>query len=387
MQDRTVADRARYHFELARLYAKIGKDDMAIQYLRHSFEEGFRRQRQSTEVPRVCRYAGESGFYRADGAGAACPLAIPPPVSFLLLRSIALPAYCREDHGARRCYYPSFSPLVARNIRVRPRTMRSYRLKTSRAIHRSIGQVRAPANTSRVPLAGAMGANSSGDVLSPDALTRANQPLGGHLRQVPPEYRRARTDAIVAGANHIVTGYIERTASGVRITASEEDVTTRKTTRALSAGAATPFEALNLLAHGFSAQAGSSRHEQCRGLPPLLHGIDQRAGCHCAAGACRGSRSRLRPRACRVTLARISAGLGRAPGVIERARAQKIAPMDRAWLDYEDVALNGDRTARLEALRKVAESDASDMGLARSLAGGRNSAPEISARPPPSGES
>ena len=42
MQDRTVADRARYHFELARLYAKIGKDDLAMQYLRHSFEEGFK---------------------------------------------------------------------------------------------------------------------------------------------------------------------------------------------------------------------------------------------------------------------------------------------------------------------------------------------------------
>ncbi len=42
MQDRTVADRARYHFELARLYAKIGKDELAMQYLRHSFEEGFK---------------------------------------------------------------------------------------------------------------------------------------------------------------------------------------------------------------------------------------------------------------------------------------------------------------------------------------------------------
>ena len=42
MQDRTVADRARYHFELAKLYAKFGKDDMALQYLRRSFEEGFK---------------------------------------------------------------------------------------------------------------------------------------------------------------------------------------------------------------------------------------------------------------------------------------------------------------------------------------------------------
>ena len=42
IQDRSVADRARYHFELARLYAKSGKKDLALQYLRRSFEEGFK---------------------------------------------------------------------------------------------------------------------------------------------------------------------------------------------------------------------------------------------------------------------------------------------------------------------------------------------------------
>jgi tetratricopeptide (TPR) repeat protein len=51
MQERTVADRARYHFELARLYAKIGKDDLAIQYLRHSFEEGFKDKDKVRKSP------------------------------------------------------------------------------------------------------------------------------------------------------------------------------------------------------------------------------------------------------------------------------------------------------------------------------------------------
>jgi tetratricopeptide (TPR) repeat protein len=51
MQDRTVADRARYHFELARLYAGIGKDDLAMQYLRHSFEEGFRDKDKVRKSP------------------------------------------------------------------------------------------------------------------------------------------------------------------------------------------------------------------------------------------------------------------------------------------------------------------------------------------------
>jgi tetratricopeptide (TPR) repeat protein len=51
VQERTVADRARYHFELARLYAKIGKDDLALQYLRHSFEEGFKDKDKVRKSP------------------------------------------------------------------------------------------------------------------------------------------------------------------------------------------------------------------------------------------------------------------------------------------------------------------------------------------------
>lgn len=51
VQERNVADRARYHFELARLYAKIGKDELAMQFLRHSFEEGFKDKDKVRKSP------------------------------------------------------------------------------------------------------------------------------------------------------------------------------------------------------------------------------------------------------------------------------------------------------------------------------------------------
>jgi len=51
MQERSVADRARYHFELAKLYAKIGKNELALQYLRRSFEEGFKDKNKVTTAP------------------------------------------------------------------------------------------------------------------------------------------------------------------------------------------------------------------------------------------------------------------------------------------------------------------------------------------------
>lgn len=51
MQDRTVADRARYHFEMARMYAHAGKNDLAIQYLRKSLEEGFKNKDKLRDAP------------------------------------------------------------------------------------------------------------------------------------------------------------------------------------------------------------------------------------------------------------------------------------------------------------------------------------------------
>jgi tetratricopeptide (TPR) repeat protein len=44
MLDRSVADRARYHYELARMYASAGKNELALQYLRKALEEGFKEK-------------------------------------------------------------------------------------------------------------------------------------------------------------------------------------------------------------------------------------------------------------------------------------------------------------------------------------------------------
>ncbi len=51
LQDRSVTDRARYHYELARLYAKSGKNELALQYLRKSLEEGLKDKVKLTQTP------------------------------------------------------------------------------------------------------------------------------------------------------------------------------------------------------------------------------------------------------------------------------------------------------------------------------------------------
>ena len=51
LQDRTVADRARYHYEMARIYAKTGNNELALQYLRKALEEGLKDKVKMTRFP------------------------------------------------------------------------------------------------------------------------------------------------------------------------------------------------------------------------------------------------------------------------------------------------------------------------------------------------
>jgi tetratricopeptide (TPR) repeat protein len=50
LEERSVTERGKYHFYLAKLYAKDGRNDLALQYLRKSIEEGF-REKKLAEVP------------------------------------------------------------------------------------------------------------------------------------------------------------------------------------------------------------------------------------------------------------------------------------------------------------------------------------------------
>src|SRR3954471_19913835 len=44
LEERSVQERAKYHFYLAKLYAKDGRTDLALQYLRKCLEEGFKEK-------------------------------------------------------------------------------------------------------------------------------------------------------------------------------------------------------------------------------------------------------------------------------------------------------------------------------------------------------
>jgi tetratricopeptide (TPR) repeat protein len=51
LEERSVEERAKYHFFMAKLYAKGGRNDLAIQYLRKSLEEGYKEKKSLEEEP------------------------------------------------------------------------------------------------------------------------------------------------------------------------------------------------------------------------------------------------------------------------------------------------------------------------------------------------
>lgn len=51
LQDRNVEERARFHYYLAKMYAKSGRNELAIQYVRKCLEEGFKEKKKLEEDP------------------------------------------------------------------------------------------------------------------------------------------------------------------------------------------------------------------------------------------------------------------------------------------------------------------------------------------------
>ena len=51
LEERTVEERAKYHYYVAKIYAKNGRTDLALQYLRKALEEGFKEKDKLAKDP------------------------------------------------------------------------------------------------------------------------------------------------------------------------------------------------------------------------------------------------------------------------------------------------------------------------------------------------
>jgi tetratricopeptide (TPR) repeat protein len=62
VQDRNVADRAKYHYYLAKSFAKNGKNADALQYIRKALEEGFKDRQKFLEEPEFAALRDDPDF-------------------------------------------------------------------------------------------------------------------------------------------------------------------------------------------------------------------------------------------------------------------------------------------------------------------------------------
>jgi tetratricopeptide (TPR) repeat protein len=51
LEDRNVEERAKFHYYLAKMYAKTGRNDLAMQYVRKCLEEGFKERDKFSKDP------------------------------------------------------------------------------------------------------------------------------------------------------------------------------------------------------------------------------------------------------------------------------------------------------------------------------------------------
>lgn len=219
------------------------------------------------------------------------------------------------------------------------------------------------------------GDGAAGTLVSEDAIERTSRALGSGSPAAPGESTE-RAAALASGANRLVTGYVERTAGGIRITASEEDLATHRTVIAVSATAPLPLAALGQLSEGFGGNNGDAPTANAEAFRLYCSALEEPATA--AIGKLEQSVS-LDPHYGRAwsSLARTYAALGnqsQASATFEKARAQQLKPIDSARIDLEEASLQADRPRALEALRKLYQLNPADVDSGRSLAGAETAA-------------
>ena len=208
----------------------------------------------------------------------------------------------------------------------------------------------------------------AGPMLSTGAIGRMGPTLGMRPAMVP-GISSERAAAMAAGANRLISGYIEREGEGLRVTAVEEDAIGGKTLRKVSASGGTAVEALRAISKALAAEStvGATTSEEA--LKDYATGIEMPL---VSAGGwfekAVSADAKLGPAWVALVGAYARSGdRGGAEKAIARARAVKLDDRDLAALELEAANLSGDKALRLAALRKVTETSPGDLVLQRSL--------------------
>jgi tetratricopeptide (TPR) repeat protein len=208
-----------------------------------------------------------------------------------------------------------------------------------------------------------------GPVLPSSALSRAATTMGTKPAAAP-GISTQRQAALFAGANRIVTGYIERVNGLIRIAAVVRDLITGTNVRTVIATGTSPYAAI----------VGISQQLSPRAKPPISTNPEALQAFATAFESTPTVAGQLLERATALdpgfgdawlALASYHVGINDRAGAaatIEEAEHQKLDDLSRARLDLESANLRGDRLSIIAAMRNVVALTPADTMLLRTLA-------------------
>jgi len=208
-----------------------------------------------------------------------------------------------------------------------------------------------------------------GPVIADTAISRMTAARGDRPAAAP-GISSERVAAQLSGATRLITGYVEQVASGIRLTAVEDELPTGKRVRTVSVVESSPMKALTALARAISPKAGA--YETANEEAFRLYCVGREAPADTAAKDLEQAIQKD-PGFGPAWEALIGIDTARgdraaAEALLARARQQKLEPLTMANLDLESAILQGDQKAKLAALKRVSSLSPGDTVLRRSLA-------------------
>jgi tetratricopeptide (TPR) repeat protein len=160
------------------------------------------------------------------------------------------------------------------------------------------------------------------------------------------------SNALLAGGNHLITGYFERVNGKLAFTAVEEDARTGRTVTSVTAQGSI-FDACVSLARRFSAHPSAYSTNNETALHDYVEGIEGKSpDLYRQAIA-------ADPKFADAYLAWSQTG-GDMGAILTQARANHIGGVALAKLEFSEATANKDAAGRLSALKRIVEADPND---------------------------
>jgi thioredoxin-like negative regulator of GroEL len=198
------------------------------------------------------------------------------------------------------------------------------------------------------------------------AIYKANEPFGGRPISAP-GVSTEFSDALLAGANRVITGYFERANGRLSFTAIEEDARTGKTL--LSTTVTGPFfQACTALAKQFTASPKPYPTNNETALRDFMQSVESPN----PTGSLYEQSVAADPRFADAYLAWAETALSHhdpelMSRILSEARAHNLGSEPMARLDLVAANLNQNSAARLTALRQIVYDDPHDLNALQAL--------------------